>query len=213
MSVRLPKKSRQFKHAYWQDSFDAVDNAVGLVSKQALFYVFCAVSFLVPFSIAQPQLLVGTIVNAALVAGAFKLRGGELLPLIVLPSLGTLAAGLVFGPFTPFLVVMLPFIWIGNALLVYAVKRFIVAVENEKNKTKNAKNYVVGNAIGIAAKTAFLFASAYALYSLQLVPAIFLTAFGVFQLVTALAGAGLAFALLKSEPRIARLLSRAQSKA
>ena len=199
---------RKFKHAYWQDSREKVEHGLSFASKQAWFYALCSLSFLVPFSIAQPQLLVGTIVNAALVAGAFKLKGWELLPLIVLPSLGTLSAGLVFGPFTPFLVVMLPFIWIGNALLVFAVKRFAAAAE--KN---NAGKYALGNAVGIAAKTVFLFASAFALYSLQLVPVVFLTAMGVFQLITALAGAALAFGLLKAEPRLARLLSRASHRA
>ena len=187
--------SGKYKHAYWRDSFDAFDDAVGFASRQAWFYALCAISFLVPFSLGEPQLLVGTIVNAALVAGAFKLRGWEILPLVVLPSIATLSRGIIFGPFTPYLAIMLPFIWVGNALLVLAVKRFVVA---------DKRNFALGNAIGIAAKVALLFGSAYALYSLKVIPAVFLTAMGVFQLITALLGAGLAFGALKAEARFAR---------
>jgi hypothetical protein len=91
---------------------------------------------------------------------------------------------------------MLPFIWLGNAALVLCVKRFAVF---EK------KNFALANAAGIAAKVALIFGAAYALYSLRLVPAIFLTAMGALQLVTALAGAALAFGFLKAEARFARL--------
>jgi len=190
------KNSGKYEHAYWRDSFDAVEHGLSFASRQAWFYVLCSLSFLVPFSLGEPQLLVGTIVNAALIAGAYKLKGWELLPLIILPSLGALSRGLVFGPWTPYLALMLPFIWVGNALLVIAVKRLIVL---------DKRNYALGNAAGIAAKTAFLFGAAYALYSLHVVPAVFLTAMGIFQLMTALAGAALAFGFLKIEPRIARL--------
>jgi hypothetical protein len=194
--VRLFLKAKtpgKFRHAYWRDSLDAVENAAGFASEQAAFYILCAISFLVPFSIGEPQLVVGTIVNSALVAGAYKLRGWTLLPLVILPSLGALSRGLIFGPFTPFLVFMLPFIWVGNAALVLAVKRLNVF---EK------RNYAIGASAGIALKVAFLFASAYALYSLKLVPSVFLTTMGSFQLVTALAGAAVAFAALKLEKRL-----------
>ncbi|MFH0973856.1 MAG: hypothetical protein V1817_03670 [Candidatus Micrarchaeota archaeon] len=174
---------------------DAVENSVGFLNRQTYLLLLCSLCFLVPFALGEPQLVVGTIVNAALVAGAFKLRGWELLPLVTLPSLGALSRGLVFGPWTPYLALMIPFIWLGNAALVFAVKRFAVL---EK------KGFAFGNAAGIAAKVALIFGAACALYSLGALPIVFLAAMGILQLVTALAGSALAFGFLKAEARLAR---------
>jgi len=70
---------------------------------------------------------VGIIVNAVLVFGALHIKKYSLLPLIMLPSLGVLARGAIFGPFTMFLVYMIPLIWVGNALLVWGMKYFYLA--------------------------------------------------------------------------------------
>ena len=174
---------------------DAFENSIGFLNRQAYLLLLCSLCFLVPFALGEPQLVVGAVVNAALIAGAFKLRGWELLPLVTLPSLGALSRGLVFGPWTPYLALMLPFIWLGNAALVFVVKRFAVL---EK------KGFAFGNAAGIAAKVALIFCAAYALYSLGLLPVVFLTAMGLLQIVTAIAGAALAFGFLKAEARLAR---------
>ncbi|KKR00996.1 MAG: hypothetical protein UT26_C0037G0021, partial [Microgenomates group bacterium GW2011_GWC1_39_12] len=74
-----------------------------------------------------------------------------------------------FGPFTIYLVYFLPFIWVGNYLLMYVAKSssFLVAA---------------------LAKSLFLFLIAYIFVSLHIVPKIFLTAMGILQLVTALVG-------------------------
>ena len=89
---------------------------------EMISYTF--VCFFVPFLIGHPQFIVGTLVNAALVLAAMNIKNYRLLPVIIVPSLGALSRGLIFGPFSRFLVYMIPFIWIGNSLLVFAVKYF-----------------------------------------------------------------------------------------
>ena len=173
-----------FKSVYEQEY------ALSTVQETAEMVVYSAVCFFIPFLLGQPQILVGTLVNAALVLAALNLRGARVLPVILLPSLGVLAAGLIFGPLTPFLLYMIPFIWIGNSVLVVAFKELRLA--------KKMKYWKVLLA-GAAAKASFLFASAVALFSLGLVPVPLLTAMGVLQLQTALLGGLLAFVVQKAK--------------
>ncbi|MBU0627442.1 hypothetical protein KKG31_04880 [Patescibacteria group bacterium] len=59
-----------------------------------------------------------------LVLSALNLKKYAILPIILLPSLAVLARGLIFGPFTIFLLYMIPAIWLGNFLLVWGIKYF-----------------------------------------------------------------------------------------
>jgi hypothetical protein len=79
-------------------------------TKAILLAIYIVASFALPFLLGHPQLLVGILVNAFLVLGALHMKKYSLLPLIMLPSLGVLARGVVFGPFTMFLVYMIPLI-------------------------------------------------------------------------------------------------------
>jgi hypothetical protein len=92
-----------------------------------------------------------------------------LLPLIMLPSLGVLARGAVFGPFTMFLVYMMPVIWLANALLVRGIRYF---------SATRSWNVLVALCISVAMKCALLFGIAWALVSLGVLPNIFLTTMG-----------------------------------
>ena len=148
--------------------------------------VYSVVSFFVPFLIGHPQLLVGIIVNTMLIAAALNLKGYQLLPIIIAPSLGVLARGMVFGPLTIYLIYLLPFIWIGNTLLVISFKWL---------KLKSKQNYWLTLIVGSAFKSGFLFLAALLLYSLGIIPVIFLTAMGLIQLTTALSGGVAAYAL------------------
>ena len=76
-----------------------------------------ASAFCIPFFLSGPQLLVGSVVNTMLFLAAGRLNKQHLLPLAVLPSVAVLARGLVFGPFTAFILYFLPIIWIGNLIL------------------------------------------------------------------------------------------------
>ena len=141
--------------------------------------VYSAVSFFLPLLMGHPQIVVGVVVNAMLVTAALNLKGAKLWAVIILPALGALSRGALFGPFTIFLAYLIPFIWIGNAILVYTFKMM---------KLEMKKNYVITLVTGSALKAGFLFLAALSLYKLGMIPALFLTTMGSFQLWTALAG-------------------------
>lgn len=144
-------------------------------------------SFVVPFLLGQPQLVVGSIVNTALFLSALFLPQPLINAIILLPSLALISRGLVFGPLTPFLFIMLPFIWAGNWLLVNIFKQSIL------KKT----SYWLAAILASVIKFIFLYTSANLLFKLHLIPQLFLTTMGIFQLTTALIGSGIAFLILK----------------
>lgn len=161
-------------------------NEYELSNKQEIIEIvlYSAAAFFIPMLLSHPQYLVGAAVNAFLIIAAMNIKGYKLLPVIIAPSLGALTHGMLFGPFTIFLVYMIPFIWIGNAILVYSFKYF---------KLNKKINYWITLLIGSLLKSGSLFVIAYVLYSLNLVPVIFLTAMGIVQLITAVSGGLIAY--------------------
>jgi hypothetical protein len=149
-----------------------------------LFLGFLA--FLIPFLVGHPQLLVGVLVNAFLVVASLNLDAKKVMGLALLPSLGAIARGMLFGPFTFALVFMVPFIWAGNMALILAMKYLF----GEKRV-----NYFLSLGAGALLKAGLLFGAAYALLQFSLVPALFLEAMGIVQLITALGGGIVAFAV------------------
>jgi hypothetical protein len=156
------------------------------IQENAELLVYSMVCFFVPFLLGHPQLLVGTVVNASLILAALNLKSFKLLPVIMIPSLGVLTKGLIFGPFTIFLVYMIPFIWIGNAILVYCFKKLNLGLRMNKW-------FVLF--IGSGLKAGFLFGIAYLLVKMSVLPAVFLGAMGLLQVYTALLGGVLAFSV------------------
>lgn len=150
--------------------------------------IYSAFCFFVPFFLGGPQIAVGIMVNMALVMAALNVRGEKLLPVIIMPSIGVLLRGILFGPFTMFLIYMIPFIWMGNALLVLVFKKLC-----SKVKVKRAISLV----IGAVAKSLFLFGAAFAFFSAGVLPKLFLTTMGAMQLYTALIGGFAALSLQK----------------
>ena len=150
--------------------------------------LYSLVGFFLPFMLAHPQWLVGTIVNAMLISAAMSVRGYKLLPVILLPSIGVVAAGMIFGMFTPFLFYMIAFIWIGNALLVGIFKFF-----NVHKKWDYASTLIIGAGV----KSLFLFIAAFVLFKFGLIPVVFLSAMGIMQWVTVMSGGVLAFCFEK----------------
>jgi hypothetical protein len=161
---------------------------LGLLEENIHFIIYMAACFLAPFLLGHPQILVGIIVNASLILGATYIKGYKLLPIILLPSIAVLSRGIVFGPFTMFLIYMIPFIWLGNAVYAYLYKYLHF----------NKVNSALGIGIASAAKTAFLFGTAFILVKLSVLPAIFLATMGWLQLVTALGGGIVAFGIIKA---------------
>lgn len=153
--------------------------SLSLVSAKTLTIILTIVSFLVPFSLAQPQILVGTIVNAAIIAAAIYLPINLSLPVIFLPSLAVLSRGLIFGPFTKFLVIFLPAIWLSNWLLYLIFK---------KTYLEKKLPYLLSLSISAGIKTLFLFSFALTLFNLKVIPALFLKTMGITQLITAIFG-------------------------
>jgi hypothetical protein len=107
-----------------------------------------------------------------------------------IPSIVVFATGLFFGGLTPAILLMLPFIWTGNFVLMLAINKIFI----EKNG-----NYFVSTITGALAKTTILFASASILFSLSVIPAAFVSAFGITQLITAGSGAMAVFVLKKTK--------------
>jgi hypothetical protein len=164
---------------------DLQDYAINNSHQYFEMTVYTIFSFMLPIVLSHPQIVVGMAVNAMLVLAALNLKGYKLLPVIIAPSIGALSGALLFGPFTKFLLYLAPFIWIGNAILVFSFKLF---------KLKMKKNYWFTLSIGSLLKSGFLFLSALLLYSLGIIPAVFLTAMGIMQLATALCGGAGAYA-------------------
>ena len=155
--------------------------------------LYTIATFFIPLMIGHPQIIVGVLVNASLITAALNVRGYKLLPIIIAPSLGALSRCILFGPFTIFLVYMIPFIWIGNSILVFLFKLL-----NMNNKV----SYWPTLLIGAFTKALFLFGIAYLLVNLKILPPLFLTTMGVFQFYTAVLGGIIAFLLHFTKKRL-----------
>jgi len=164
----------------------AKTTSITLARVLQLDIVLPALGFVVPLFVSGPQLFTGTAVNMLLVLFALRFPKKNAYAISVLPSLGAVSNGLLFGTFTPFLVYFLPFIWAGNYMLVHGVR----VLQN--------KHPVVMLGASALGKSAFLFAVSFVLYRMSIVPVIFLTAMGAFQLATALAGGLVALGIRKA---------------
>ena len=142
-----------------------------------VFIGLSVLSFFIPFSLGQPQWLVGTIVNACLFSAAIFLPRKFILSLVILPSLGILCRGIIFGPLTMFLVYFLPFIWLANLVLILIFKRLSPRL-----------NYLSSVFLAALAKFLFLFIVANIYFEFSVAPKIFLQLMGISQFFTALAG-------------------------
>lgn len=164
--------------------------------RQELFEImlYTVVSFFLPFFVGHPQIVVGVLVNSLLITSALNVKGAKLLPVIIAPTLGALSRGVLFGPFTVFLLYMIPFIWVGNSILVFAFKWL-----NLDKKVNKWVTLVIGSAV----KAGFLFGIAYLLVSLNVLPIMFLTAMGLFQWYTAILGGILALGFQSAKKKLA----------
>lgn len=145
-----------------------------------------ALAFAVPFLLGHPQPVVGSVVNAALFLSALYVPERYHYGFVVLPSLAVILRGAVFGPMTPFLLYLAPFIWMGNLLMV----RLFTAM-------RTRVGFAGAACVASVAKTALLFASAYGLVGMHVIPRQFLVAMGPLQLGTALGGALIAYAAVR----------------
>jgi len=154
-----------------------------LLSIEMVLYLF---AFLIPFTLNGPQLLTGSVVNAILYTAALKLNKKNLLILIVLPSLGALAHGVVFGPLTFYLFYFLPFIWIGNIILIGIFRQ-----------NKMISLIWLRILLASAIKAGFLYFVAKIYFVFHTIPSLFVTSMGMIQFITAILGGTSALILLK----------------
>lgn len=142
--------------------------------------IFGAESFLATNS----QLIVGTIVNTALIMTAINLKGWKkIIGVITLPSISNLLGGYVFKTASPFMVYMIPAIWLGNFAIVYAYKLLLVSKQ---------KNYFLAGVVGVIVKVAIIFAfyniiNAFGIFP-EKVATMFKVAMGSTQAITATCG-------------------------
>lgn len=141
------------------------------------------------------QIIVGSIVNTALIISALNLKGGlKIAGIITMPSISTILSGYVFKSASPFMVYMIPAIWIGNFVLVYAYKLLVV------NKNKN---YFLAGIVGVILKVAIIFGAFSILKAFGIFPNKLISnlqvAMGSTQAITATIGVIISFIIYKLE--------------
>ena len=114
----------------------------------AQFLALAGTATILPFFI-HLQWLTGPIVNAILILTLLLVGIRSALVLCMIPSLMALSGGLLPAIMAP----VVPFIMIGNAILVLAVDWFYTNIKN------NSKGFAIGVIVGAALKFIFLFFS------------------------------------------------------
>ena len=170
------------------------------------------IAFLVPTFLAQfiqivfgtqsivttnSQIIVGSIVNTALIVSAMNIKGWKkIVGIVTMPSISTIVSGYVFKTASVYMVYMIPAIWLGNFALIYAYKRLMI----EKNK-----NYFLAGIIGIIVKVFIIFGCFQLLNIFGIFPTKIISnlqvAMGFTQLVTATIGMLISFVIYQIEKR------------
>ena len=141
------------------------------------------------------QIIIGTIVNIALITAAINLKGwAKIIGVVTMPSIATILGGYVFGTASTYMVYMIPAIWLGNFALIYAYK-FIMLGKN--------KNYFLAGFVGVIVKVAIIFVffeilNAFGIFPEKLVSTL-QAAMSTTQLITATLGVIISFAIYKLE--------------
>lgn len=149
---------------------------------------------------SNSQLIVGSIVNVALIVSALNLKGPlKILGVVTMPSVSTVLSGYIFKTASPFMAYMIPAIWIGNFLLIYMYKLIVVSKE---------KNYIVASIAGIALKVAVIFGgfsllNAFGIFPPKLV-ANLQVAMSTTQIITATIGAVITYIIYIAEKKTAK---------
>ena len=172
--------------------------------------VIALLSFLIPTFLAQlitkifgaesvvasnSQIIVGSVVNTMLVLTALNLKGWtKTFFVVTMPSISTILSGYVFKSASVFMVYMIPAIWIGNFILIFAFK--FIMLEKEKS-------YLLSSIVGIILKVAIIFGFFMILKSFNVFPEKLVLnlqkAMSIIQLITATIGCIIAFGIYKIE--------------
>lgn len=145
--------------------------------------------------VTNSQIIIGSIVNTALIMAALNLKGWKkILGVVTMPSIATILGGYVFKTASVYMVYMIPAIWLGNFALVYSYKLIMLA---------NKKNYFLAGIVGIIAKVAIIFGcfsilKAFGIFPNKLVNTLQI-AMSTTQGITATIGMIISFAVYKIE--------------
>ena len=144
-------------------------------------------AFSIPFLLSGPQLITGTIVNTFLfIASAKQINQRHLYLIALLPSLGAVSHGILFGQFTSYLLFFIPSIWLGNMVLILSF-----------NKLKTALAFPFSIILPSIFKTTVLYLSALVFTGIHLVPTIFISSMGAVQIFTSMMGGTAAYVFYK----------------
>lgn len=140
------------------------------------------------------QLIVGSIVNFILIVSAMNLSGNlKILGVVTMPSISTILSGYVFQSSSPFMIFMVPAIWLGNFMLIYIYKYML----------KREINYFLTGISGVLIKVLIIYSYFSILCILDIFPVkivnIFSSAMGMMQVITGFIGVLLAFPINKLE--------------
>lgn len=147
--------------------------------------------------VTNSQIIIGSIVNTALIISALNLKGWKkILGVVTMPSISTILSGYVFKTASVYMAYMIPAIWLGNFVLVYSYKKIML----EKDK-----NYFLAGIIGIILKVAIIFGGFGILNLFKVFPSKMVeslqVAMSTTQAITAIVGMIIAFAIYKLETR------------
>lgn len=141
------------------------------------------------------QIIVGSIVNTALIIAGLNLKGWKKLILVAtLPSLSAIGSGYIFGSLTKVTILMIPGIWLGNFSLMILMK-YLYA--NKKI------NYALSTIISIIVKVAFIFGTLNIWMAISVLPNKGMVAdtlrnsMGLTQVITATIGAVISILIIK----------------
>ncbi len=130
------------------------------------------------------QLIIGTIVNMALVITGINLKGWKkIIGVVTMPSVATILGGYVFKTSSVFMIYMIPAIWIGNFILVFSYKWLML---------EKKQNYFVAGIVGIILKVLVIYGIFNVLNVFNIFPeqqvSVLQTSMGLTQLITATLG-------------------------
>lgn len=144
---------------------------------------------------SNSQFVIGSVVNCALVMTALNLNGwAKVAGVITMPSISAILSGYVFHTASPYMVWMIPAIWIGNFALVYAYK-FVMLLKGKK--------YFMASIVGIITKVVviacgFMLLKTFGVFPEKLISTLQIAMTST-QFITATIGASLAFAIYSLE--------------
>ncbi len=174
---------------------DKYDKTYGLINERigervmALeFSLISLIAFAIPMLLSHPQIITGSIVNAILIYSSLRFRAKYILPLIVLPSISAVVKGMLFGPATPLLIFLMPFIWVGNAAIIYAMKDMFV---------EKKKHYILSLIMGAFIKALIIGGGAFIVSQFIKLPTILLIGMSIMQIITATIGGLLVYIGMK----------------